>query len=337
MYFPVLEKLKEYNISIEYIKLLDNILFLIYDKGYHQRFNPGVYKYFGIPVNESEWLSSLEKLRSCGLLQINFELTCPYCDETIEIYDDYDKLPFDQSKNCPSCGETFKVSEKDIFITYKFTENLKQSYKGTKETPFFPEISKEETKYSIEYLKQYPEMVYDTVLNGRKTELINLLNSIDSGYKINNREKGDNLENLTENLLKSPYLNLLSKDERTSTGEIDLIFEVKKYEGTIFQDFSNILIVECKNWEKKVGANEIRTFADKMHDTRANVGIFLSKSGVTGKSDFEKEAKGVIRDKWKTENIIIIVLTYDDIKNVVYGKKNLYELLKEKYYEVKLI
>ncbi len=63
--------------------------------------------------------------------------------------------------------------------------------------------------------------------------------------------------------------------KRTSTGEIDLVFKVKRLEGTLFDNFSDILIVECKNWERKVSVNELRSFADTMRNTDATVGIFF--------------------------------------------------------------
>ena len=337
MYFPVLEKLRESDVSVKEIKQLDSLLFLIYDKGYHQRFNPRVYRYFGMEVNEKVWLSLLEKLSRAELMQINFELTCPYCDETIEVYDNYDSLPIGRPKNCPNFGEAFTVSEKDIFITYSFRETFKPSHSSIERSPFFRENPQEDSKFTLEDLKRYPEVVYDTLLDSRKTDLINLLNDLAGGNEISSQEKGDKLENLAKNLLESPYLEIIDIKKRTFTGEIDLVFEVKRFEGTIFNNFSDILVVECKNWETKVGANELRSFADKMRDTDATVGIFFSRSGITGDSEFVRDAKGVIRDKWKTERMIIIVLTYDDFRNVVEKGMNFYNLLKERYYEVKTI
>ncbi|RKX91687.1 MAG: hypothetical protein DRP84_11230 [Spirochaetes bacterium] len=337
MYFPVLEKLREFNVSVNEIKQLDSLLFLIYDKGYHQRFNPRVYRYFGMEVNEKVWLSLLEKLSKVGLMKINFEVTCPHCDETIEVYDSYDGLPIGQSKSCPNCGKEFMVSEKDIFIMYSFKETFKPSHSRIDRRSFFHENSQVDSKFTLEDLKRYPEVVYSTILNPRKTDLINLLNDIASSDKISPQEKGNKLENLAKKLLESPYLKIIDTKKRTSTGEIDIVFEVKKFEGTIFHNFSDILIVECKNWEMKVSANELRSFADKMRDTDTTVGIFFSRYGITGDSEFVRDAKGIIRDKWKTERKIIIVLTYNDLRNVIEKGMNFYKLLKEKYYEVKTI
>jgi len=338
MYFPVLEELKEYNVSISDIKQLDSLLFLIYDKGYHRRFNPRVYRYFGIEVNEKVWLSLLEKLNQVGLIQVNFELTCPYCDETIEVYDSYDILPIDQSISCPNCGEAFTVSEKDIFITYSFKESFKPNHLSIENNQFFRERSQQvDSKFTLEDLKLYPEVVYDTLLNSRKADLINLLKDITNDNEMSSREKGDKLEYLAKKLLESPYLKFINMKKRTSTGEIDLVFEVKKFEGTLFQDFSDILIVECKNWNNKVGAKEIEAFAYKMKDTNTNVGIIFSRYGITGDPEFVRDAKGVIRDSWKRDKMIIIVLTYDDLRNVIEKGMNFYNLLKERYYEVKTI
>jgi len=63
--------------------------------------------------------------------------------------------------------------------------------------------------------------------------------------------------------------------KKTSTGEIDLVFKVKRLERTLFDNFSYILIVECKNWESKVSTNELRSFADTTRETDATVGIFF--------------------------------------------------------------
>jgi len=339
MYFPVLERLKEFNeFDVDDLNLFDDILYLIYRHRYQTRFHPRVYRYFGIKLDESKWIFILEKLSQLGVIQINYELCCQNSDETIEIYHKYDDIPLNSTKLCINCDEEFIVDEDDIFITYSFNNSFKpvcnHNHRGDDFFRIEQSTNKEKKNlFTLDDYKQYPERFFERIINDRREELKNLLNKALSSEK--NTDKGSLFEDLAEKFLSSPYLELYERNKRYSTGEIDIVFKVRTYEGTLFQQFEDILIVECKNWVGKVGSSELKVFAIKMKDVNTNVGIFFSKMGITGNNS--SDAKGVIRDQWRAEKKAIIVINYEDIENVLSGEINLYELLMKKYYDTKLI
>jgi Holliday junction resolvase-like predicted endonuclease len=179
----------------------------------------------------------------------------------------------------------------------------------------------------LDKLKLYPDIVLDETIASSKTTLQDLLARANNPGL--NDDAGLILEELAKVFLESPYLKLNKERRRCENGEIDLDFTVKRFEATLFYEFSYLLIVECKNWSKKAGAPEIRVFCSKMRDVRSNVGILFSKNGIT------KDARRIIRDAWLRDEIIVIVLDFVDLDGVINGSDNLYEVIKRKYLTVR--
>jgi Holliday junction resolvase-like predicted endonuclease len=179
----------------------------------------------------------------------------------------------------------------------------------------------------LDKLKLYPDIVLDETIASSRSILQDLL------ARANNPGVNDNagliLEELAKVFLESPYLKLNKERRRCENGEIDLDFTVKRFEATLFYEFSYLLIVECKNWSKKAGAPEIRVFCSKMRDVRSNVGILFSKNGIT------KDARRIVRDAWLRDEIVVIVLDFVDLDGVINGLYNLYEIIKRKYLAVR--
>ncbi len=180
-----------------------------------------------------------------------------------------------------------------------------------------------------------PEEEVDKCINQIRQKLKESLKKVtdasDSGTK------GSTLEDFTQELFGCfYYLEFYKKNFKNATGEIDVIFMVNKVTGTLFAEFSNLLIVECKNWNKPVGAKEIRIFSDKMDDCGSNIGLIISKNGITGDIDYTKDARGVIGKAWSKSKRVIIVFDLDDLESVIYRNCKLYKILKEKYLSVQL-
>lgn len=176
-------------------------------------------------------------------------------------------------------------------------------------------------------LRLYPEIVLDEALSKSRERLSDLL------LRANDPGEADDpglvLEELAKVLLESPYLKFNKERRRCETGEIDLDFTVKRFETTLFYEFSYLLIIECKNWSKKVGAPELRVFCSKMRDVGANIGIVFSKQGIT------KDAKGVIRNAWLQDKIVVITFDLKDLDQIINGTDNCYEVMHRKYLAVR--
>jgi hypothetical protein len=146
MYFPILKKLKDSEFDTQDLKLFDSLLYLIYDKHYHERFSPRVYKYFGISVNENDWMYALEQLKQLGVMNRYFEVACPSSGETVAFFDKFDDLPIGKEASCTYCGEDFTVTEEDIFVTYGFEDELRPQKAGKGED-FFRASSNRKTGF----------------------------------------------------------------------------------------------------------------------------------------------------------------------------------------------
>lgn len=184
---------------------------------------------------------------------------------------------------------------------------------------------KELTLY--DQLRLYPDIVLNHSIDKSRSKLKDLLSRVNNPRE--NDDVGLVLEDLAEVLLESPYFRLNKKRRRCETGEIDLDFNVRKFPTTLFDEFSYLLIVECKNWSKKARASDLRVFCSKMRNVESNVGIFFSKQGIT------RDARGVIRQHWFQDKIVVIIFDSKDLEQIINGSKNLYEVLNQKYLAVR--
>jgi len=50
----------------------------------------------------------------------------------------------------------------------------------------------------------------------------------------------------------------------------------------IWADFDGMIFVECKNWSRRVGADEIRNFKGKLENNGIHAGILVAVNGVMG-------------------------------------------------------
>jgi Holliday junction resolvase-like predicted endonuclease len=176
-------------------------------------------------------------------------------------------------------------------------------------------------------LTLYPEIVLDEIIEESRVQLKDLLDRVQTPRA--NDNAGLVLEELARSFLESPYLQLNKERRRCENGEIDLDFTVRRFEATLFYEFSYLLIVECKNWSKKAGAPEARVFCSKMRDVGATIGVIFSKQGVT------KDATRIIRDTWRDSQSVVIVFDLKDLEEIINGSGNLYETIKRKYLAVR--
>jgi len=144
-----------------------------------------------------------------------------------------------------------------------------------------------------------------------------------------NSDKGEALEDLAIELLSGiPLLEFAEKRVRTQTSEIDAVFHVEAAPGTLCQEWGGLLLVECRNREKKFDAAAVSRFAQILRDGDAKVGIVMSVAGITGEAG--RDARGQIAREFLASRRVIIALDEADIEAVISGERNLYELLRER-------
>ena len=93
------------------------------------------------------------------------------------------------------------------------------------------------------------------------------------------------MEDLVDALLRTeePELTVVEKNYRTAAEEIDILVSNGLSDPFWISLCSPLILIECKNWQDKVGVPELRVFESKITDRGAlcRVGIFVSMSGFT--------------------------------------------------------
>jgi hypothetical protein len=350
MFFPWLKLLKA---SKEFtdtdISAFDETLARIYQLGYFNRFNARVYKYFGITLDEDRWIQALDQLTESDLLRKNFELCHPVEGNTVRLFKHMSDIPLGETITLDEEEDELYVSENDVYITYSFSDNFKPVSNRAMET-LEPKKPSEGTYYTYpqkeighnislaEEMRLYPERVLDIAVSENIDRLKNWLQIIEhhNAEEKTQKGKGDLLEALCKALLSSPYCKLHKQNIRTKTAELDLVFRIKRIQETLFGSFSDLLIVECKNWSAKMSAKEVRSLSTKMEEVKSQTGIILSKRGITGKDD-ASDARGVVRDCWREKGQIIMVLDLEDVSAVIRNSNGLYSLLEKRFHDVRLM
>ena len=96
--------------------------------------------------------------------------------------------------------------------------------------------------------------------------------------------------------------------------------------ASVFLEFGNYILVECKDWNDSVGYDEIAKFLHKLHSRRCNTGIIIAMNNVT-----HENFNPTIKSAYDQDGIVVIVLDFDDITMVLNRKVNLASLLRNKY------
>ena len=96
--------------------------------------------------------------------------------------------------------------------------------------------------------------------------------------------------------------------------------------ASVFSEFGNYILVECKDWTDNVGYDEVAKFLHKLHSRRCNTGIIIAMNNVT-----HEDFNPTIKRAYDQDGIVVIVLDFDDITMVLNRKVNLASLLRRKY------
>jgi len=236
-----------------------------------------------------------------GLVEELYEVYCPECLAD-HIISSSKILPTEEKIECDVCGYTFLIEKTNMIKWIKITRKGKEYF--SKFLPYQFETEKFE-ELNKEYLEE-------------------LLNRVDKAR--NNKEKKDSLENLARHLFSSiKGFRFIGKNIKASpTGEIDLMF---KNNCPYLEDLGKILIIECKNWDRKVGKNEISTFKDKLSSKNTTTGVLIA-------NDFSMDAYKKTIEDFRREKIKILLLITGEIRSVIQSGRGLVFLLEQKYLEL---
>jgi len=320
MFYRKLRRLKDYNISEPIIGNLKKIL----GEVSKERVSPLLIAK-KLDVNVDLAFHICLSLVKEGLASIKYEITCPECSTDMVVVDSLRKLPKGEII-CDVCGECFVPTHDDIWVVFDFF-HVEEKVVGEKKKISARRGIKIKNAFDNSLFSQ---IIDDDLFQIDREKLKELLDAIETARS--NKEKKKSLEDLAEYLFSSIYgVRVIGRNVRTETSEIDLVLEFDHWIYGIhpfFKEVGSHFMVECKNWKKPVGAQKIRNFSRDIKKRKVTFGCLISKEGIT------RDAYKEIRDVFIGEGQIIIILSKKDIENVIKGK-NLIEILKEKYRNIK--
>jgi len=209
------------------------------------------------------------------------------------------------------------ISDGDIIGGIQIiTDNLKDELHKAKEKEEYEKIIRKLVAEVRSYKDVLPKVILD------KTKFEKLKERVLSAK--NNDEKGKTLEDLISYLMECINgLEIIDRGCRLEAEEIDIIVGNGAFSG-----WGDPIIVECKNWSRKVGSKEIVAFKEKMTDLDCKTGIFVAMRGITGNEC--KDAK--LKVRWALrEKKHIIIIEWQDIEKIKNGE-DWVQILKKKYY-----
>lgn len=144
--------------------------------------------------------------------------------------------------------------------------------------------------------------------------------------------KGKLLEDLTAALFCEKMFTV-RQNCRTSTNEIDILLDWSKLARecnlhTAYPCFGDLLLCECKNYDKAVGVTYIGKFASLLISSHANIGIMVAWEGITGSG--WNYGCGLIKKLALAKECRIIVLDKNDLRSIRNKSKTIYSIVHEK-------
>lgn len=147
-------------------------------------------------------------------------------------------------------------------------------------------------------------------------------------------DKGRALEDLICYLFEQvPGLSIGKRNAVNTFGseEIDVAFWNRRdAEGFYF--LPNIILVECKNWSKPVGSEEVSWFDSKLKRRGQSFGILVAANGITGSPERIDAAHEIIRVAL-SEGRQLVVITRTEISDLQ-TTEDLVRLTQEKLCEL---
>jgi len=150
----------------------------------------------------------------------------------------------------------------------------------------------------------------------------------------NTVEKGRALEDLICYIFEQvPGINIGKRNALNTfkSEEIDVAFWNRR-EADGFYFLPQIILVECKNWSKPVGSEEVNWFDSKLKRRGQTFGILIAVNGITGNSQKIESAHEIIRVAL-SEGRQLIVITQSEIKDLR-STEDLIKIIQEKLCEL---
>lgn len=160
-----------------------------------------------------------------------------------------------------------------------------------------------------------------------------IIAQIAQGDAGNSDVKGTALEAVVEQTLcLFEGVGLIHRNAEDNAGslEIDLVLYNNQIPVVGLPFLPTLLVIECKNWASPVNAATVRSFTSKIHSMRQKFGLLVAANGITGNAQDATNAHAHLRDTFKQDGEIVLVLTRDELCAVA-STEELGALLRQKY------
>ncbi|MDC2215919.1 conserved hypothetical protein [uncultured Dysgonomonas sp.] len=164
-------------------------------------------------------------------------------------------------------------------------------------------------KYNENSLLKFPELIYK----------VRTVKDIE--------DKGKYLEELIARFFSEIQGFQVIERKRTKTEEIDIVI-INNSEQSFWKSESNLILVECKNWNKPAGKNEYVSFREKLENRRgrAKLGFFVSVKGFA-KTFMLEDLRNSKAD------LLIVPIDLNQIVEIIENQKNYTGELQKLYVE----
>lgn len=279
----------------------------------------------------------LERLCELNVLERVYAIICPKCGHILKVVEE--KYLYETIVNtsyCYGCNEEILIDSKDIELRYKLIkkpddpEKLKRiSGNMLGENIIAPQDRINNLLSEDNY---NPNMVFYNPTESEYEKLEQLYRGMGEKFQ-NTTDQGNSLEDFVKYLL-SLVRPFTAAGCRTKTNQIDCaVRNMTPIPCTVFNEIGSLFYCECKH--EKVGPgntyfhklNSILTLS-RFDNRERRFGIVFS---------LEKPASTSItiaRETYLGSNIILISFYKDELKKIVYERKNLLDEIEEKIYKV---
>jgi len=150
-------------------------------------------------------------------------------------------------------------------------------------------------------------------------------------------EKGRTMEQLGGYLLSCvdglelAESRLLAKDHET-----DLLLRNGVQGDPLFEVFGPYIGIECKNWDRSVGVKEVNHFLSNLRFAYLRSGVLVARNGISGsEAEDKRDAELAVLKAFHQDNVIVCVLTLQDLQDVVDGRVTMPGLLLAEYERIR--
>lgn len=179
-----------------------------------------------------------------------------------------------------------------------------------------------------------------------KQNILKMIATIKSDDEMNAYEKGRLFENMVTALFLSTKIFKVINNKNTTSNEFDILVALNKNgkilrAAKIIPDWiSDRFLVECKNHKKTIEVGLVGKFFSLMDVSKINLGLFISKNGVTGKdSSHWSDAKAFINKinlkySESSEPKILLDIDLDDIEKAIQNDIYIIDIIQDRKIQI---